>query len=344
LLFLRQDAQSSLGKLLIGNINDTSASALLALKVFGFYLKKMIVPWPLNFAITEVPSWYLFAGAAGLLFLLLAPKKGSSFLCICIGVLFLFPAIVVAICDVAWTTAAERYLYIPCAFLSIGLAGYLSLLAERLRLQRVAAPLACACIAAAALSTGLRTAVWQSNLALFQDAVAKSPGFGMLHYELAVALAREGLVPEAVKELDLASSLHPSEMLKGMIGKSRLLIDLQQAPPEERRRLLNLYGWKRLQDDPGLLTLLRGTDYQILFTLKDPDERNALISELVRVSERLFAHTGNALLLYNNGQLLLLRGERSNAASFFARSAEAAPEGIYYKSAAKKLAATLGDK
>lgn len=340
-LLSRTGPQNSVAKLLIGNTNDIWGSFVLGLRLFGFYLKKILIPWPLNFAITEVAAWYLVPAAAGIIFLVLAPKRNIRYLTVCMGLLFLVPALVVGVCDVAWTVVAERYLYIPSAFLCIGVTGYLSEAAERMCLQRLFIPVFSLLLAAATVSTVHRTGAWQSNLALFQDTVAKTPDFGMLRNELALALAREGRIAEASRELDVASSLDLSEMVKGMVRRNRMLINIEQGSPQERRRHLNLYGWKLLRDDPELLTLLRRNDYLILPMLADGAEKDALISEMVTVSERLFSLTGDPILLYNNGQLLLGQGDRLQALSSFSRCVEAAPEGEYYAGAARKLAAKL---
>ena len=343
LLFSRSGAHNSVAKLLTGNKSDAVGSLLLCLKVFGFYLKKMLVPWPLNFAILTIADWYLIPAAAGLLFLWFVPKRNPYFICVASGFLFLLPAVVVALFDVAWTAVAERYLYIPSAFLAVGLTGYLHLAAQRMRLQHLVVPVLSLGIAVAAVSTVHRTGIWQSNLALFQDTVAQTPDFGMLHNELAVALARAGRVTEAEKELDAASSLDISDLVKGLIRRNRLLISvIRAATPDQKRSLLNRYGWNDVKDDAELLTLLRQNDYLIIPTLRAGAQKDALVTELIEVSERLFSRTGEPLLLYNNGQLLLERGDRRSALAYFARCAQAAPDGAYYKAAAGKLAATLG--
>ena len=344
LLLSRSGAHNSVAKLFGGSTNDLWGSVLLCLRLFGFYLKKLFVPWPLNFAITEVAAWYLIPAAAGVLFLIFAPKRNIRYISICMGLMFLLPALVVGVCDVAWTVVAERYLYIPSAFICIGLTGYLAGTAERMRLQRLSVPVFYLCIAAAAQSTVHRTGTWQSNLALFQDAVAKTPDFGVLRNELASALAREGRIAEASAELDVASSLDLSHMVKMMVRRNRLLISIEKETPEERRRQLNLYGWDNLKEDGELLTLLRRNDYLVMEKLPAGPQKEALVSEMVRVSERLFQITGEPLLLYNSGQLLLTLGDEREAHSYFSRCVEAAPDGVYYKSASRKMVAKLGGR
>jgi len=342
---VRSGAHNSVAKFFGGHVGHPGDSFLLLLSVLGFYLKKLIVPWPLNFAIFSVSPWYALPGAVSLVALVLAPKRNPWFLLCCTGFLFLLPALGVALCEVAWAVAAERYLYIPCAFFSLAAAGYLQSLAGRVVPQRAGLFLAGATLAAVACATVQRTGVWQSNLALFEDTIAKTPGYGVLHNELAVALATEGRLVEARRELDLASSLRPSDLVRHSIARNRVLFGLNDAAtPEERRDLIRGYPSELLRKDPEMLTLLRRNDYLILRKLPLGSRRDLLLGELVEVSEQLYAKTKEPLLLYNNGQLLLERGERRQARACFARCVAAAPADAYYRSAAVRLVATLGER
>lgn len=84
----------------------------------GFYTKKIFIPWPLNFNIVQVSNWYILLGLISLTLLgyfcwrrrdLVATLMLSAFL---IG----SSALLVSIGKLAWTTYAERYLYIPLIF------------------------------------------------------------------------------------------------------------------------------------------------------------------------------------------------------------------------------------
>lgn len=332
---------NSVARLLRAQRLEPLGALLAALKIAGFYLKKLFVPWPLNFAITSVPAWYAAFGAAALLALCALPKKDVRFLCVLIGVLFLAPAVAVGLLDIAWTTVAERYLYLPSAFVSLGIAGYAGLWAERVRRQGIVAAVAVACIALAGVSTASRALVWRSNLTLFRDAVAKTPDFPILHNELAVALMQEGWLAEAEKELDVAASLKTTELVRGLVRGNRLLIRMKTASQEERRRILNEAAPVKSEETTELLLLLRKTDYNILRNIPKGPGRDALIAELIEVSGILFRRTGDPLILYNNGQLFLDRGERGRAAECFRESYRLAPEGAHYKVPARRLAEKL---
>lgn len=334
---------NSLAKLVAGNMGDPASTMLLSGSILGFYLKKMLVPWPLSFAITTVAGWYLFIAAAALSGLLLVPRKNPYFVCLLTGLLFLLPAVLVGAFEVAWTVAAERYLYLPSAFFSLGLTGYLHLLADRLTLQRAFVPLLALCVLVLAAASADRSRVWRSNLALFTDAVSKNPGFANLRNELAAAYIQAERIPEAEKQLAIASTLAPSPLARDLIRGNQLLIRLRGKTPEEGREII-----KATAPFPQLATeflgILRKYDYAILKDLPKGAPREAVVFELIAVNQELHGRTRDPLLLYNNGQLYLDVGQREKAAGSFARSYQAAPDDAYYKGPARQLALRLGGR
>ena len=56
-----------------------------------------------------------------------------------------------------------------------------------------------------------RNALWQDDLALWQDAALKNPGKVRVHYNLGVALARKGDIQEARKRFHTALALNPQD-------------------------------------------------------------------------------------------------------------------------------------
>jgi len=90
----------------------------------GFYVRKLIVPLPLNSAITSVHPIYGLLGVALFPVLLLMYRRirlsGVFFIS---AVFLILPAILVAVKPIAWTPFAERYLYLPTAFFVLGLLG-----------------------------------------------------------------------------------------------------------------------------------------------------------------------------------------------------------------------------
>jgi protein O-mannosyl-transferase len=323
---------------------DAFGSAVLLSRCAGFYLQKMVLPWPLNVAIDTVSGWYLVPAFAALLLLWRLPRNNPWFAATCSGLLFLAPPLAVALFDIAWTPVAERYLYIPSLFFSLGLAGFLFAAAAQWGKERLVAPLLALLLVVFAAATWQRTAVWGDNITLYRDAVSKSPRFAMLHNTLAVLLAEAGRIDEAHRELNIASSLEPSELLRGLIRRNRILLAIVGASPEESRRTLNLYRHAGTSEDTELLDALRKTDLILLRKAPAGAGRDGLARELIEVNDALYASSRDPLLLYNSGQMLLTLGDGKRAAELFAKSFSSAPDDAFYKAAAGTLAAKLGGR
>jgi tetratricopeptide (TPR) repeat protein len=186
----------------------------------GFYFKKLIYPFPLNFAIVEInKGFYFIVGAiflASLLILGLIVSKNSAarikniannrnllptayylLPTFCLWSIFLFflPSIAISLTDIAWTPYAERYLYLPSVFFCILFSFQLSSLVPRPS-SFVPHPSSLVIMIAIALlfsiATYNRNTIWLSNLTLWEDTVKKSPTFGKAHNEYGVALKIKG--------------------------------------------------------------------------------------------------------------------------------------------------------
>ena len=167
----------------------------LSLKGLGFYLKKIFIPWPLNFTIVEVSDWYTLFGVLFILmiiYLLWRADLIASFFII--AIVAVIPAIIVLIAGIGWTPYAERYLYISVAPLVIG---FMLILQSLQKIERYRVLIPVAIVAIFALTTVNRNILWTDSLAFYKDCVNKAPNFypGLRNY--AAALAREGLQKEA---------------------------------------------------------------------------------------------------------------------------------------------------
>lgn len=94
--------------------NSPWHSLWLVMRGIGFYLKKMLLPWPLNFAIVNVdPLYELLAIPFVLLCLWLLVRNRLRSAVFLTGLILLTPPLVMVFGQVAWTPFAERYLYLP---------------------------------------------------------------------------------------------------------------------------------------------------------------------------------------------------------------------------------------
>ncbi|MRS01607.1 hypothetical protein EG832_00010 [bacterium] len=170
----------------------------------GFYLWKLLYPFPLNIAITEIPTnlclifFLLGFGSAAVIWKKVSPLRFPlAFL-----VVSLIPPLGVFFLSLAWTPYAERYLYIP----SVALALCGGILIHRCR-EKVPQLIAVICIALLAIPTANRVNLWTKPIHFWQDAVVKSPRFGTARLPLVAAYLEAGRYAEAERTLRQADAL-----------------------------------------------------------------------------------------------------------------------------------------
>jgi len=179
-------------------ITDKISSGLFTdfFSAVGFYLKKLIYPFPLNFAIVEINKmFYFIIGTIFLVFLIFQLINSSTRQLINFlmwSIFFsLLPSLAIALTDIAWTPYAERYLYLPSVFFCILLSYQLSAISfQPLKKLPILILITIAIWFSAA--TYNRNTVWLSNLTIWEDTVKKSPTFGKAYNQYGVALVMKG--------------------------------------------------------------------------------------------------------------------------------------------------------
>jgi len=316
----------------------------ITLKVFGFYLKKIFIPWPLNFAIVKVSDYYVILGILFFLAIIyMLYKRGLISALFLASACVISPALIVAFGQMAWTPLAERYLYIPCAIFSIAmsLSVFRFLSKVRLNYRKALYLLIALLFASSAYTTVNRNIVWQSNITLFQDTLRKSPDLFLVQNALACALREKGREAEA--KVIMLSMVAPEGNKRG--GK---LVD------GNRARIMaangDLTGAKKLLlrniDDSGVFFIaiveqLISIDMKLLNTERNAKKKQELRQEIVAYMLKLQGRSGDNLYFYRLGQFYLHSGDRVNAQRYFSEAFLRSPDGAYYKLAAGKLAEKL---
>ncbi len=330
--------------LVAGQIVQVAAHSLMdtlriVFKLFGFYVKKLFIPVPMNFAIVSVDNFYVWVGVVALLvsfYLLVRRNRPADFLLI--GFFLISSGIAVAFSGISWTPVAERYLYLSSAFFSIGVIGIAFSLLERYHKQAWVVASMLPVLALSAYATAERSLVWQSNLSLYQDTVRKSPGFKKLQNEIAAAMKEQGQVEEADRLLDKAKSENPSHVF---LYINQADLRLGQGRPEEARKILIASIQNKRTANPEALKMLARIDEQRLFEARSRSEQIAIAQKIIDTHDHIYSKTHDPFCLYRAGQLLLFAGERQRAGEYFRCAYEAAPDGAYFKAPAKKLAERL---
>lgn len=343
-LVLRGDT-NSISKVLQWNNHAQGNVFLVALSALGFYVKKLFFPFPLNFAIVSIPSHYAWLGIAAVFALIpLVKRKNVLYVFFAIALLFIAPALVVAIAGISWTPVAERYLYLPSSFFSIGFVGSCYAAMPSINRHSWVTGGIGALIVAAACGTVQRNEVWQDNLALYLDAVEKSPDFGAIRNELAVALINKGRVAEGREQLKIAQRLNKRDDVRYLITLNQLALNLRDKAPEEARAILLQSSQSKKHADLESLNMLRKIDEGRLVKATDAKLKTSIAKEIIDTNEYIYARTNDPFCYYRNGQLSLMIGDRQKAAAYFRYAQEKAPDNAYYKLAAHTLADKLVGK
>jgi tetratricopeptide (TPR) repeat protein len=323
----------------VGGDYDVLNKVRIAFKVYGFYFKKLFVPWPLNYGITEASGWYVLSGimlALLLLYLVWRADVPGAF-----GLMAFFtlsPALLVVFGQMTWTPLAERYLYASVALFA-PLAAYM---AQRLRMfvnvpLRRRFDLALVTLLLVFFGTTMhRSWVWQDNLRLYQDTVAKSPDFESAKVELASALLHKGRVAEAEEILSgMQAEGDASDYLNDDINLAEILVtkgDFEGA----RNILLSRLGSNPKKQYDLLQSLLRTNDRRIGHA-ETPALRLAIQEESLAWLEEQQHLKPTAFIRYRIGKMQLAMGDKPSALISFRAALLKAPNDAHYRGAAESF-------
>lgn len=312
------------------------------LKGAGFYARKLIQPFPLNFGIVELADGYLWAGCLVILlfvFLFMRLTWWSGFIVSAVSLASV--ALLVALGNISWTPFAERYMYAPCAMFALGVSIGGGQLAKqwsgspwlpRLSGLFVLVMLMCA------LAIFQRAVIWQDNLTLFADTVEKSPGFTLAQNQLAQALWNKGRKVEALdilRRIDLPVEQVAFLNKEMILSEEGRLDDARQFLLESlSRKETSAYHRIILERLVDVVQRQRQNAYSPAQTLLYDDE---IISYL----QRLWKLTGEPFYLYRLGQKQMEKGDIALARESFSEAYRKFPAESIYKEPSRKLAERL---
>lgn len=174
------------------------------LAAFGFYIRKLLFPFPLSFTITEI-NLTLYTSLF-LVFSATAIFIWKKFAVLRFPIIFqtasLIPPIGAMLLIPVWTPYAERYLYLPSVAFSLFAVSLLYSFDKH-----IPRALVVLCIFALALPTALRVRLWTKPLLFWQDTVAKAPNFGTSRLVLASEYLKAERYDKAEENLRLAVRL-----------------------------------------------------------------------------------------------------------------------------------------
>ncbi|WP_143424251.1 ArnT family glycosyltransferase [Geoanaerobacter pelophilus] len=300
----------------------------------GFYVWKAFFPFPLNFAITEVSPWHALVALAGGVALALALKRrhfpALFFAC---AALLIAPALLLAVKNISWTPYAERYLYLPTAFISLGVGSMLPSPCQKGRLWIV--PPLVVLLLFLGVASRQRAALWQDKIGFFQDAIVKSPRFGSLYNEIGVLLLQDNSVDAAARAFTSAERLNRRPAMDSLIRFNIMSTILAKGDYIGARNYFTVLFPAKEKAPVAFLELLQKADGLRLASLSAA-ERAGLSRDMMESFALLYRQTKDPFWLYREGQLARELKLYPQALELFRKAYQEAPADASYRLATRK--------
>jgi len=314
-------------------------SLRLVLKASGFYLKKLIQPFPLNFGITHISDWYLPVGLFAALLVLWQLKRQnlSAFFFLC-AFSVSCSALMIPLLRITWTPLGERYMYIPSAFFLLGVSLALPHCSLGGRSRVAARATLFLLLAVAAIGTQQRVFLWQDNLALYRDTLRQSPDFAPARNELANALFARGDKLQAAAIYK--TFVNDSELNNFQLGlMNKAFAYTQEKDFTQARKVL-----REALGNPGkyeVAILRQLLEVNRIEAIQGNSRPATSFAEDSRTLSRLIQVTGDPFYDYRLGVVLMQGGHREEAVLSFKKVLAQAPPGAYYRKPAERLCVAL---
>lgn len=168
---------------------------------FGYYVRKLIYPYPLDFAIDSINlTVYSVLGIAVLVaFSLRIRSLPSIFRCLSTWIFItVLPPVAAAVVHLPWVPWAERYLYVPLAGYSMALGLMFVLLRKERKL--IARFILILLTVVFWTTTVHRTYIWASEVRLWEN-TAQQSDYGPVHYHFGQALLSVYRKTEGIEQM-----------------------------------------------------------------------------------------------------------------------------------------------
>lgn len=327
----------------VGRETDFFNTIRVLFKVFGFYVKKLFIPWPLNFTIVQVADSYVFLGILAVIMLGYVMWRNRLIgACLFFSCCMIAPALLVPLGRFAWTPVAERYLYMATPTFCIAIIFAATFVQPLYKYVRVTAVTAGLIIAALIFSVSERNHIWQSNLKLYEDSVKKSPDFMPGRNELALALLESGQ-KERAQAILMSNSLpnDNNHSIVSNLGKATVLMN--RGKLREAKDLLSsvTYSHSNPLYSRYVETIISINDNLIMDSQTSKTEAQSLNNEIIELLLKLHETTSDPFYYYRLAQRYLKADKVIEAQKYFSLAYLQAPANAHYRNAAGKLSENL---
>lgn len=276
---------------------------------FGFYIKKLFIPQPLNLAIDQVhPNYFWLGIIAIILFLFLVSMRNYQMGMALLIALTIFPALLISLFHIAWTPYAERYLYLPSAFLSIALA--LPLCFDKISVQIYQKIFLIILICVFLPTTIERNWLWAKPLELTSLSHQQNPGNPTMWGMYAVMLANKEFYDEARTEFKKVLKQHPDHLFT---HESLASMEMYIEDPEAARDALERFFNKELTPNRKILLVMLESNQARLKMVELTTNYPEIRSELIETYLRLYKSDKQPEHLLEASELAYLNNDHETA-------------------------------
>lgn len=312
--------------------SDAYPSLLDGLGAYGFYLKKLVFPFPLNFTILgyDRPTAFAALALALICSFYLLRRYEQALLPLLIVFLGIIPPLLAYLGRIPWTPFGERYLYLPM----VGFALLVALVLAELR--RVPRVLLVACLLLLAIPTMSRVSLWCDTTAFWNDALRKTPGFAKSYSALGVAALAEQRYADAERSFKMAQSLGFNETV---IWQN--LARVYAARKEYDNYEITMVKAASLSQHPT------GIYHELIQTLMGAKrgDRSAIYAKVIKYHLlALSKDPGYVEAHYNVGKLYYAAGDLRNAERYLRLYADGDKNGYFRPFALKMIKKIAADR
>lgn len=291
-----------------------------SLTAYGYYISKLLYPFPLNFAILQINKvlsltvLLLFVPLA-LLFFLHDERLRLPLLIVATGIV---PPILAFIGKLPWSPYAERYLYLPMAGFSIVAAVVIITYA-----RRIPYILLVSMLLLMAIPTVKRVGLWSDPTAFWGDVVKKSPDFHRAHVGLAVELFREGRHDDALEHLQAAAGMG---LNTDFLWKNFAAVYYARRDCVNYERMMTKSAEISSRPTPIYIELIQ----RIMSTCRNNESRIKTYSKASKYYLQAFERDAEYTEgLYNAGKLYWVLGDKKNSSHYLMRFVSHEKDSMY---------------
>jgi hypothetical protein len=295
--------------------NDWMHTMFVVLRAFGFYMKKLLLPLPLNFAIMEVDPFYeIIAVPVVVVCVYIASRRTLVAAFFTSGIVLIAPAFILAFGQIAWTPYAERYVYSSSAFLILAAVSFATALHfKRPKLVTIAGTVLVLLMFVVSLQRGM---IWRTDMSLARDTVEKSPNSRDMKALYGSLLAKSGHYTEALRQLEAGKKIPGLEYDE----RFDLTIGSIYETQGTNEQAINVYksAWIQSREkSANILSHLVAALEQKKKIAVSEQERRQLNEELFSYTLKLFKLNHDPHVLLTLGHLCTELGQRDKAIKYF---------------------------